>query len=282
MPVRRFGRWNRPRQRATLSLGVHQTGALIASADGNSGSIRLWDAATGRLVRELSAEKKGRVRSVAFSPVDNRLLAVGHGGQVGVSHVSLWDIDDGTELARLTGASDSPELHVDEYSGAIDALAFSPNGKYLIAGFGSKGMLMSGGSPNPLKVWDVATRRLIRRLNGHTGYCLSLDFSRDGKLLASCSRDGTAILWSTETWKATRTIQNPDKESLYKSGRPGMYDGVALSPDGKLLALASREGTVQLWDVANGNLLDSLKGHSSAVMSVIFSPDGRTLVSGRR
>ena len=70
---------------------------------------------------------------------------------------------------------------------------------------------MPAGSPNPLKVWEVATRRLIRRLNGHTGYCVSLDFSRDGTLLASGSRDGTAIIWSTETWKATQTLQNPDR-----------------------------------------------------------------------
>src|SRR5262249_12896749 len=43
---------------------------------------------------------------------------------------------------------------------------------------------------------------------------------------------------------------------------------------------ASREGSVHLWDVASGKLLDTLKGHSSAVHAVVFSPDGRTLVSG--
>ena len=59
-----------------------------------------------------------------------------------------------------------------------------------------------------------------------------------------------------------------------------MVEDVAFSPDGKTLALASREGTVQLWDVATGKLLETLKGHSSAVMAVAFSPDGRTLASG--
>ncbi len=260
-------------------------GQLIATASGRS--VRLWDAATGRLVRELSPGDKGRVTSIAFSPTDNRLLAVGFGGEADVSYISLLDIDAGAELARLPGATDLPDFPVDVYTGWVDAntgavgaLAFSPDGKYLVAGFGTKAILTPAVSPNRLKVWEVAGRRLIRRLQGHTGYCLSLDFSRDGTLLASGSRDGTAIIWSTETWKAMHTLQNPAHDSVSGQNRPGQVEDVAFSPDGKTLAVASREGSVQLWDVATGKLLETLKGHSSAVLSVAFSPDGRTLASG--
>jgi WD40 repeat protein/serine/threonine protein kinase/tetratricopeptide (TPR) repeat protein len=256
-------------------------GQLIAGAD-NRGSVRLWDAATGRLVRELPAGDKGRVRSVAFSPTDQRLLAVGYGGEVDVSHVALWDLDAGTELARLPGATDLPNFFVDAINGPVDALAFSPDGKLLAAGFGAKTMLVGGRRfPTPLKVWEVATRRLIRRLSGHTNYCVSLAFSPDGRLLASGSHDGTAIIWSTATWKAVHTLHNrvparPEDTHYMRQ----MVEDVAFSPDGKTLALASRQGSVQLWDVAEGKLLRALKGHSSAVVAVAFSPDGRTLVSG--
>ena len=268
MPARQSGHWNVPAI-CRFMARFSPDGQLIAAADGNG--VRLWDAATGRLVRELSAGDKGRVYSVAFSPTDNRLLAVGYGGQADVSYVSLWDIDAGTELARLPGATDLPGFRLDEYSGAVGALAFSPDGKYLVAGFGSRTSVTPASSPSPLKVWEVATRRLIHRLNGHTGYCVSLDFSRDGTLLASGSRDGTAILWSTATWKATQTLQNPDQDIVVSANRRrGMVEDVAFSPDGKTLAMASRAGNVQLWDVATGKLLETLKGHSSAVRPWCF------------
>ena len=254
-------------------------GQLIATADYSGNSVRLWDAATGRVVRELLAGDKGLVHSVAFSPTDNRLLAVGYGGKAYVSHVALWDIDAGKELARLAGATDLPNFSVNEFAGPVGALAFSPDGKYLVAGFGSKSRYDPTATPFPLKVWEVATRRLIRRLDGHTGFCVSLDFSRDGTLLASGSRDGTAILWSTATWNRAHTFQNPDKSSLNLTAQSGIFEAVAFSPDGKSLAAASREGTVQLWDLATGKP-ESLKGHSGAVTAVVFSPDGRTLASG--
>ena len=295
----------RPLQRSGVDCFVARfspDGLMVAAADGSS--LRLWDAATGQLVRELSAGDKSRVYSLAFSPTDSRLLAVGYGdrtgtvlsgrsdstdsrllavgygGQAHISHVALWDIDAGIELARLPGATDLPNFRLDVNSGVVGALAFSPDGKYLVAGFGSLNMINPTNSPNPLKVWEVATRRLVRRLNRHTGYCVSLDFSADGTRLASGSRDGSAIIWSTDTWKATQTLRNPDPGTVYSGGETGMVDDVAFSPDGKTLAMASREGNVLLWDVATGKLLETLKGHSSSVSALVFSPDGRTLASG--
>jgi WD40 repeat protein len=55
---------------------------------------------------------------------------------------------------------------------------------------------------------------------------------------------------------------------------------VAFSPDGKGLVMGSSEGFVRLWDIATGQELMALKGHSDGVHSVAFSPDGETLVSG--
>jgi WD40 repeat protein/serine/threonine protein kinase/tetratricopeptide (TPR) repeat protein len=260
-------------------------GQLIAGPAGPgsgwaSRGVHLWDPITGRLVRQLKVDNESDVFSVAFSPTDCRLLAVGHGEPT--PFVSLWDIDAGTELARLPTVTDLPYIR---QARDVGTLTFSPDGKYLVAGSGAKHYTTRKSTPSPLMVWEVATRRLVHILHGHMGYCISLDFSRDGSLLASGSRDGTAILWSTKTWKATRTLQNPDRAEEFDDEPPDQQAGpmfvedVAFSPDGKTLAMASYSGSVQLWDVSTGKLLDTLKGHSSAVRAVVFSPDGRTLAS---
>ena len=255
---------------------ISPDGQLIAATIGQS--IRLWDATTGRLVRELPPVDKGRITAVAFSPTDVRVLAVGIRGENQVAYVALWDIDAGTELARLPIATDATPLPMSIASRVPAALAFSPDGKYLVAAYGFTNILSDDSFNNPLDVWDVAAGKRIRGLKGHTNYCVSLEFSRDGTRLASGGRDGKAILWSTETWKATQTLQNPDEGTLYT--RRGMVGSVSFSPDGATLAMASREGNIHLWDVESGQLLDSLKGHSNAVQAVAFSPDGRTLASG--
>ncbi len=270
-----------------LETGAHHCRVVRFSPDGqliaaaSARGLCLWDAATGRLVRKLSGGGRGSVISVAFSPTDNRLLAVGYTGQPDDRYISLWDVDTAVERARLPVGTDLPGFRPDNNLGAAGSLAFSPDGKYLVAGFGLKHVFDERYATNPLRVWEVATRRLIHRLDGHTGYCLSLDFSRDGALLASGSRDGTAIIWSTDTWKAKETLRNPDQGPGYGGeGRKDMVADVAFSPDGKTLALASLGGSVQLWDVATGKLLEPLNGHSGAVLALAFSPDGRTLASG--
>jgi WD40 repeat protein len=63
-------------------------------------------------------------------------------------------------------------------------------------------------------------------------------------------------------------------------GHSSSVNSVAYSPDGQTLASGSRDGTIKLWNVKTGNLLQTLTGHSSWVYSVAYSPDGQTLASG--
>ena len=109
-------------------------------------------------------------------------------------------------------------------------------------------------------------------LFGHTHSVSSVDFSPDGKILASGSWDNTIILWSAETHQQ---IGLPFK------GHTDRVTSIAFSPDGKILASGSWDNTIILWNVETHQEIGKpLKGHTDKVISIAFSPDGKYLVSG--
>ncbi len=157
-------------------------------------------------------------------------------------------------------------------SDGILSVAFSPDGKTLAAGDRDYNVVL----------WDVATgQSLGLPLSGHEFNVWSVSFSPDGKILASGSGDNTIILWDVAT-------RQPLGAPL--TGHTDQVQAVAFSPDtleesrgtgGKILASASDDNTVILWDVATGQPLGPpLTGHTAGVKSVSFSPDGKTLASG--
>ncbi len=108
------------------------------------------------------------------------------------------------------------------------------------------------------------------RLLGHNMRVTSVSFSRDGRTLASGSRDNTIKLWNIRTGKEIRTLQ----------GHNSRVSSVSFSRDGKTLASGSDDKTIKLWNVETGQEIRTFKGHNSRVFSVSFSRDGKTLASG--
>jgi WD40 repeat protein/serine/threonine protein kinase len=218
-------------------------GKYLASAGGDR-TVRLWDLATRK--QQACYPHTGPVSSVAFAPDGKQLASAGV-----YDRPRIWD----TALVQVPS-----ELR---HSGAVRFLAFTPNGKTLV----------SGGAC-PTQLWDVATEKAAP-LNGHTENMSVFSLSPDGKTLAALGPEKTVKLWDLTTGQARDSIQAQTDMS-----------GAAFSPDGKTLAAwnSRKSGlTVNLWDVATQKELAPLQAQGPwSILSVLFSPDSKTLVAGSR
>jgi WD40 repeat protein len=101
------------------------------------------------------------------------------------------------------------------------------------------------------------------------GKALDYAFSLDGKLFAASHQSAEIILWNTADWSRRRLLTLPKQD----------LNALAFSPDSRQLAIACYDRTVQLWDIATGDL-HPLRSDGGAVLSLAFTHDGKTLAVG--
>lgn len=221
---------------ATLALGC------------NTSCIWLWDVSDIRAAGAQAPRVLGWsdwVRCLAFSP-DGAMLAAGSAGEV----VTLWDVARGEQLHSFIERTKRGEPKRWIYS-----LAFSPDGSILAAG-----------SFKHIKLWDVAGRQELPRIEA-LDQVRSLAFCPDGRTLASGCVDGTVTLWDVATWQELRRLEETS-----------VAHSVVFSPDGMTLGTESwGKGTdrqsFRKWDVASGRELGALTWDQwEKVPSVAFGP----------
>ncbi len=286
------------------SVAFSPDGARVAAnGQGQDNSVKIWDAATGRLVRSFPGDE-AEIFTIAFSRDGAQLVA---GGQRGI--LKLWNPANGS-LIRL----------YETRPGGFGPVVFSRDGGRLISANG-----------NALKLWNAANGQPIRDFAGHAEGVSAVALSSDGGRVVSGGGDKTVKLWDAESGRLIRSLViegdyspyavafSPDGTRVF-AGAPGRstqspgfghsqqqmtvlkiwdaangrlvrtfewqhgwVNSVALSPDGARMVtgdLFNTAGRVRLWDTANGRQIRSFQGHAGLVGSVAVSRDGSRVASG--
>src|SRR5579884_765171 len=235
------------------TLALRPDGKVLAVGCA-SGEIRVLHLDTGQTICHWQAYRCP-ILSIAFAP-DGKTIATGTDYY---SRIRLWDATTGKELNPGTG-----------HEGGVFRLAFRDGGRELV----------SAGLDRAFYRWDARNARILDHWSfpGSGVLMPIVGFSPDGRIAATLGQlDGaTVCLWATDTGQQLRafsTLQTSRKEPTY-------YTSLALSPDGRLLALGSGDRIV-LHDARTGQVVRRLRlspregppGHLS------FSPDGRWLAS---
>jgi WD40 repeat protein len=269
-----------------ITLAFSQDGRSLLSLSVERQDIhhlRVWEVATGKLARhqpllwknakERESKKLWDANPAVFSP-DGSILATIHHTRLDMFNivdaentptVYLWEVATGKELRRLT---------VGEWSVRSGGVAFSPDSR-LLAISSAIQSIEDKKSSGAVHLWEVATGKEVRKWTADPTETYALAFSPDGKLLATGSGFGSIHLWETATGKELRQCQDYRAHVV----------ALAFSPDGSMLASRAKlhDCTARLWEVASGKERVPLTvGHVGPVVSVSFSPDGKSLVSGGR
>lgn len=213
-------------------------------------TVKIWDLATGQEALTLRAHTD-TVRSIAFSADGARLASASADGVI-----KIWDANPWIEESSAYEVRTLPEHGAPVFS---------------IAWCGAGQRLAALSDNETIRTWDIkAGTELENRRLMVSPQIYALALSADESLLATATTDGLLWLFNPSSLESRGTFQ---------AEQVGPVKGLAFSPDGRWVAVASWHRTILIWEVTTGRMVHTLEGHADAVVGVAFSPDGKRLAS---
>lgn len=220
---------------------------------------------------------------------------------------------DSTAVLRAPATAIAPDPLAPRSGGAVEAVAFSPDGSTLAAADNSGAVTLwdtgthavkrtffahddaisslawspngrtfatSGRNDTLVKLWDANSGALKRTLSGHQGQIWSVQFSPDGRMVAGAGgqNDNTLTLWNVQSGALIRTLNGTDGRAVFSPG--GLL--ATGSPDEPTNVNSNNDpanGHVKLWNARTGKLLRDKRVHQHLVEAIAWSPDGKTIAT---
>jgi WD40 repeat protein len=217
-------------------------------------NLTLRDVRTGTIVRSFAKKQTGLYEDVGFSPDGTRLLSISKDRKL-----KLWDVATGALLRT--------------FAWEVSSAAFSPDGKRVVSGGWDKTVrlwdLDAGGIAD---LWSMVTRGYFRTFTGHSSVVTSVAFSPDSNRILSGSHDRTIKLWDVRTRALLRTADEKHRDSVAS---------ITVFRDGKRALSRNPPDAIKLWDLDTGAVVRTF-GTSPFLGSVAVSPDGSQVLSSAK
>ncbi len=231
-------------------IAYNDDGTLLATT-GTDGVARVWDSATGNIVRGVGEPGDSPAHSPAFS-------------SGGTLFAAAWP-DDGGGLVRVVRLPTGELAHEVRSVRAAEGLSFSPDGNKLA--------VSSAAAPNAVVI-DLTSGEPVLTLEGHLASLSDVAWSPDGASIATAGGDGSARVFAAAS----------GQQRIVLAGHGSLVNAVAWSPDSTRLASASVDGTAKIWSLVEGGGREivslSADDMRSGFSDIAISPDGTRVATG--